>query len=267
MQYDIASRELMIISGQKILQRFLRRDLSAVHTIEELPTETVNIRRSDAPVKMTLLDGEERVVLVEYQTNWETGLPMRLVEYHARYWLRYRIPVDTLVFLIRPHKDAHASFENHALRFRYHLVKLWELPAAEFIHAEPPLLPFIPLMEDGDQYIHHAQDRIQASKLSDEEKTSLLTVLCIYTGVYDPARAREVLDRAGRLMFESPVYDWIKQEGVEEGREEGIEEGREQGRLETAQRMLERGIDLATVLDVTELSEDLLRQRGVLPAE
>ncbi len=114
-------------------------------------------------------------------------------------------------------------------------------------------------MKDGGRYIERASERIQhEADLSNDEKTSLLTVLCIYTGIHDPERAREILSKAGRLMIDSPVYDWIRQEGVEEGRAEG--------KLEDAQRMLERGIDLATVLDVTGLSEDTLRERGVLPA-
>ncbi len=261
MQYDIASKEFMQISGHEILQKFLQVRPSAIQTLDELPTETVNVRRSDAPVRMTLASGEERVVLVEYQTNWETGLPMRLVEYHARYWLRYRLPVDALVFLIRPHAGARDVYADHALRFRYHLVKLWELPAADYIDAGVSILPFIPLMQDGDQYVERARQRIQnEDNLSPDEKTSLLSVLYIYTGIHDPERAREIMRQAGPLMFESPVYDWIRQEGIEEGREEGIAEGK----LDTARRLLELGIDPATVIEATGLSAELLRERGVL---
>ena len=45
----------------------------------------------------------------------------------------------------------------------------------------------------------------------------------------------------------------------EEGREEGIEQGERLGKLETARKMLSRGMDIALIIDLTGLSEDEIK--------
>ena len=50
-----------------------------------------------------------------------------------------------------------------------------------------------------------------------------------------------------------------KEEGLKEGKEEGIKEGREEGArqksLDIAKRMLEKGIDIETISELTGLTE------------
>ncbi len=51
-----------------------------------------------------------------------------------------------------------------------------------------------------------------------------------------------------------------KEEGLKEGKEEGIKEGREEGAkqksFDIAKRMLEKGIDIETILELTSLTAE-----------
>ncbi|HEM6136845.1 TPA: hypothetical protein U2C13_000384 [Streptococcus suis] len=49
-----------------------------------------------------------------------------------------------------------------------------------------------------------------------------------------------------------------KEEGLAEGRLEGLAEGRLEGRLEVAQRLLNRGLDIEDVLEITGLTSEQL---------
>ena len=51
-----------------------------------------------------------------------------------------------------------------------------------------------------------------------------------------------------------------KEEGLAEGIEKGIEKGMNQRSLEIARKMLAKGMDVATVMEITGLSERLLQQ-------
>ena len=51
-----------------------------------------------------------------------------------------------------------------------------------------------------------------------------------------------------------------KEEGLAEGMEKGIEKGMNQRSLEIARKMLAKGMDVATVMEITGLSERLLQQ-------
>ena len=51
-----------------------------------------------------------------------------------------------------------------------------------------------------------------------------------------------------------------KEEGLAEGMEKGIEKGMNQRSLEIARKMLAKGMDAATVMEITGLSESQLKQ-------
>ncbi len=51
-----------------------------------------------------------------------------------------------------------------------------------------------------------------------------------------------------------------KEEGLAEGMEKGIEKGMSQRSLEIARTMLAKGMDAATVMEITGLSESQLKQ-------
>ena len=51
-----------------------------------------------------------------------------------------------------------------------------------------------------------------------------------------------------------------KEEGLAEGMEKGIEKGMNQRSLEIARKMLAKGMDLATVMEITGLAESQLLQ-------
>ncbi|ULH30891.1 hypothetical protein [Leptospira weilii] len=51
---------------------------------------------------------------------------------------------------------------------------------------------------------------------------------------------------------------------ISEGMRQGIEKGIEKGKLETAGKMLQKGIDLKTILEITGLTEQDLRDSDIL---
>lgn len=55
-----------------------------------------------------------------------------------------------------------------------------------------------------------------------------------------------------------------KQEGLLEGKQEGLREGELKGKLESARRMLDEGFKVDEILRITGLSEDDLRQAGLV---
>jgi predicted transposase/invertase (TIGR01784 family) len=54
--------------------------------------------------------------------------------------------------------------------------------------------------------------------------------------------------------------DTAKREGKEEGLAEGMKKGMEKRSLEIARKMLANGMDAATVMEITGLSESQLQQ-------
>jgi len=117
------------------------------------------------------------VVLVEHQTNWEMDLPLRLLEYRARYSRKYRLPVDTLVFLVLPHRHAYNTYADPEVLFTFRLVRLWELEAADFLEEDIRYLPLIPLMKNDLRFVEEIERRIVVDVKDRNEQAGLLAAL------------------------------------------------------------------------------------------
>jgi hypothetical protein len=85
--YDAAVKVILTHCRDAALNYFL--NLPVVESdILELPQETATLRRSDFPMRVRTEDGRVFVVLLEVQSRWERDLPLRLLEYDARYRLK-----------------------------------------------------------------------------------------------------------------------------------------------------------------------------------
>ena len=230
MRYDVAAKVVIQYGKESMLRRFVGIDPEEVDLLEELPQESVSLRRSDFPLWVKLKGGEERIILVEFQTRWERDVPLRLIEYTARYKLRYRIPVDSVVVLLRRREGLEEEYRDETIRFRYRLVRVWQMRGKDVLgEKEIWLYPFVPVMRSEERDIIAAEEEIYNSQLEREVKADLLTALAIFSGFRGQEMVRELIRRRRDIMIESPAYEIIKEEGIREGLQQGIQQGLQQG--------------------------------------
>ena len=218
MRYDIASKRLVEIGKEAILRWFLGIEVESAELIEELPKETVSLRRSDFPLLVRDKEGGERIVLMEFQTRWEPDLPLRILEYFARFKLKYRLPVFPVVLLFKRYGGVEEVYEDETIRMRLQVVRMWEIDGRELIESgEVALYPFVPLTSCEDEDVMEADRRIYSSDLERSVKSDLLTALAIFAGLRSEDLMRKLFERRRDIMIESPAYELIRREGFEEG--------------------------------------------------
>ncbi len=223
MQYDIAAKVIVDMGKEDLLRHFLGVDPATAELIEEIPQETASLRSSDFPLLVRTHDGSEQIVLVEFQTRWTVDAVWRMIDYASRFKLKYRLPVFPAMLLFREHPTASDVYRDECFEFRYHLVKLWEQPAREVLARRLyALFPFTPAMASTDAEVLAAEQALYESDLSRPAKAELLTAMSIFAGLRDAALARRLFERRRDLMIESPVYKWIRQEGLEEGLQRAV---------------------------------------------
>ena len=83
------------------------------------------------------------LVELEVQSAWEWEAPFRLLEYRCRHILRERL-TDALscVLLLRPSRVATDLLEDAEVRYRYRLVRVYELDAAPVVQT--PIVNLLP---------------------------------------------------------------------------------------------------------------------------
>lgn len=168
-----------------------------------------------------------------------------VVEYRCRHMLRHRVHEATsCILLLTPSALAIDHFADNEVAFGYHLIRVYELDAAEILsEGALCLLPLVPLMRGGIELTDSADRRIYGSSLPPAEKADMLTGMAILSGLVSRDLAATLIAKRRDLMIESYAYELIKQEGIQEGMEEGLTRGLKAGRREGLEQGLERGLE------------------------
>jgi hypothetical protein len=226
-QYDVAAKVLLENCRDELIRRFLGMDVAESVLLEELPQETVSLKRSDFPVQVTGRDGNSRIVALELQSWWNNDLPLHLLDYRTRYRLKYRLEVISCVVLLRPSSAATNRFSDNEVDFRFRLVRIPDFDAEEILREDIPcLLPFVPLMKNGPEHLLEADNRIYESPVPRSQKSDMLTSMAILSGLVSHDLTTQLIQRRRDIMIESPAYEIFRKEWMKEGLQEGLLKGR-----------------------------------------
>jgi len=240
--YDIAVKVILSHCRETALEYFLNLPVQWSEILE-LPQETPSVRRADFPIRVRTTDGEDLVVLLEVQSQWEPEVPLRLLEYDARYRLKTGLSVVPAVMLLRHAPSALDHFQDRYLSYRFHLLSLATLDARDIVATgKPCLMPFVGLMKGGAKLLGDAENILYQSDLSRSQKADLLTGMALLAGLVSPEFPRKLFERRKDIMMESAAYEMIKKEGYEEGIQRGLEQGLQQGLEKGLQQGLEKGL-------------------------
>jgi len=213
-QYDIAAKALIDACRDDIIRYLMDLPVSNSRLMDPLPQETVSMKRSDYPIMITDDAGREQLIVIEIHTEWRRAVPLNLLDYRVRYLLKHDVEAITCVLLLRPSGSATDRYEDREVRFRYRLVKIYELDARAIV-SEGPLcmLPFVPLMKGGAEHLDEAETLIYGSERTRPEKADMLTSMAILSGLISADIPARLISRRKDIMIESAAYDIIKKEG------------------------------------------------------
>jgi hypothetical protein len=239
MEYDITAKVLIERSHREILQHFLGLPVVESTLLEPLPQQTATLRSSDFPLLVTDERGQRSLVVLEVQSEWEWESPFRLLEYRCRHILHERL-TDALscVLLLRPSRVASDLLEDAEVRYRYRLVRVYELDAAPVVQTPiVNLLAFVPVMRGGVELTDTAERLVYESPLPSSEKADMLTGMAFLAGLVSKELTQHLILRRRDLMIQSAAYEIIKEiegrEGEARGEVRGEVKGLAEATLET----------------------------------
>ncbi|WP_022854073.1 RpnC/YadD family protein [Thermodesulfatator atlanticus] len=249
MYYDIASKVILSHCKEPFLSYFCKLPVEKALLVDPRPQETPFLRRSDFVLKAILADGSEMLVLLEFLSSWKDEIPLRTLECRIRHVLQENLPVKTFVILFVPSSKVKDFYQDEEVHFKFNLVKLYEVSAAEVLEKGPEcLLPFLPLFKDGENFIDEAEQKIYQADIPRQSKADLLTGMAILGGLVSQEIPLKLIQRRRDLMIQSAAYEIIKREGYEEGLKEGIQKGIEQGMQQGIRQGLLEAIELGLKL-------------------
>jgi hypothetical protein len=133
------------------------------------------------------------------------------------------------------------------LRFRYRVIRVWELPVETVLSAGPSVLPLAPISDVRRDRLPAVIERMEerfATQADPSKIGELWTATRVLMGLrYDEVFTDQLLQGV-RAMKESVTYQAIVKEGIQKGRQEGLQEGRQEGKVQEARQILLRiGVD------------------------
>jgi len=204
---------------------------------------------------LILEQSEDLVLHLEFQTEPDETMGFRMLDYRVRVYRRFpNKTMHQVVIYLKKTKSAlvyQDSFQFGETIHRYRVIRLWEQSSEVFLKS-PGLLPLAVLTQGKEPTIRLREvaqglDTIENQRV----RANLMAATAVFAGlVMEPEMIKTILRRD--IMKESAFYQEILLEGRLEGEREG--------RLKVGQQLLQLGMSLAQVAQVTGLSEEELRQ-------
>jgi hypothetical protein len=207
------------------LVRVIDADLSAT-----VSTSTDKVIRVDDP--------EPWLVLVELQAAWDGDLPFDLLRRYGLLKHRHRLPVSCVVVLLRPEANTSAMTGTFAQpdrlgrnwSFPFHVVRVWETPAATFLRGPLALIPLAPVANvdqtDVPSVLSEVKGRAYREATRSHADTLWAAAIQLLALRYDEDSINRWEDVMATLdISKTPLANMFRKEGRVEGRVEEAREG------------------------------------------
>ena len=209
---------------------------SEVKVGDSLNTEhiTVRVHHSDMTFHIELPD-EDAILHIEAQTDdsRQRPMPLRMLAYSSVLSLEHEKNVYSTVLYFRPpagRRDTGIYEYGHPERggglFKYNVIRMYELEGEAFLDPEAlGLLPFTALMKPpadltAAAWIQRCVQTTRQVSVDKETRGTLLFALSLFGSLVHPLELfQNPITEA--LMQESPFYERVLQQGVEQGIAQG----------------------------------------------
>lgn len=252
---------------------------SDVEVGEKLSTEqpTVKVHHSDLTFKVRLRN-EDAVLHIEAQTDdsRRKPMPLRMLAYASFLGLEYELPVYSTVLYFRPgsgRRDPgfyeYGNADQGSLRFRYNVIRLYELEGEAFLDTSSiGLLPFTALMKppagmDSESWVQRCVSATRAAPVDADVRATLLFGLSIFGSL---AHNVELFHKfiSEEVLMESPFYEEV----IKRWLEQGIERGAREATIENTLAVVTERFPFADIVALKSRLEgisdiDRLKQLGV----
>ncbi|UBF27781.1 Rpn family recombination-promoting nuclease/putative transposase [Kovacikia minuta CCNUW1] len=231
-------------------------------TLTELSPSELSLEpiRADA---LILLQSDEVVLHLEFQTQPKSDIPFRLIDYRLRVYRRFpQKRMRQVVIYLQPTTSnlvQQTTFVLETTRHEFEVIRLWEQPTHAFLHT-PGLLPFAVLSQTNDRLSTLQQVAQQINQITDSRtQSNVAASTFILAGLVLEAESIQRILRRD-IMQESVTYQLLQAEAKAEGRAEGRAEGSQEALRQVAMNLLREGMEIAVAARVTDLSIEQVQQ-------
>jgi hypothetical protein len=197
--------------------------------IELAETVLKQTRYADATAYATLKSPEgaeaEVIVHIEFQTDADDTMPVRMAGYIGRLIDMYRRPIHASVIYLRPQEINDPGMYEYTFPNRfvaeYNVIKIWDFDG-EYILAKRilGLLPFVPLMQpegvSDEEWLGKCVRTIEEAVPNEQDRKDLLVSTSILAGLVHDINFVQTFIPEEIMRESSVVKEIIKKERIQD---------------------------------------------------
>ena len=159
-------------------------------------------------------------IQIEFQGNVDPIFELRLLQYRTALRLRWLVPFTSVAVLLRPFAR-HNSLRGRYLEpgvdgkvevsFRYRVIRIWQIPAEQFLSGSLATLPFAPVARTSRRNLPAVVRRLEerlASEATPVEADFLRTATHILMGLRYPKEFVQMI-MSHDILEQSSTYQGI----------------------------------------------------------
>ncbi len=210
-----------------------------VPDVEYLDTLNVEVVRTPLRVDRVYLvrhKGRKKIVHFEFESGPNNDMAPRLLDYHAYFYRKYKLPVLSMIVYPFPSKMAEsplqeADEDHNILIFHFQVFPLWQLKAEQYVHEHAVVMyALLPTMEGANApLLHKAIDEMvqyyqgDDTKLAQEFSWMGIVLRRVRTMPRDDKREiQERLNMWDDLVEKDPKMRKMRKESETKGLAEGL---------------------------------------------
>ena len=165
------------------------------------------------------------VVHIEFQTDADDTMPIRMAGYIGRLIDMYRCPIHASVIYLRPQEISDPgiyqyTFPNKCV-LMYNVIRIWELDGEELLAKRIlGLLPFTPLMQpesvSDEEWLGKCVRTIEESVPGEQDKKDLLASTSVLAGLVHDIHFVQTFIPEEIMRQSSVVRELIRKKGIQD---------------------------------------------------
>src|SRR5690625_5215071 len=228
------------------------------------------------------------IIHIELQNYQQKDFNKRMYHYHCLLYTEHKKAVLPIALLSydAPGYTEHFNLnisDEEIVRFNYYPVHLKSLYWKDFSDNDNPVTAVLMSHMTYDEHDklnlkYNFFEILQRLNLSEED----INFLYRFSDVYLPLSKKEVELLMAKLKKDDDTFDLSKlpdsfveygksvgrKEGLKEGMKKGMKEGKKEGKkegwaennIQIAKRMLDKGLSIDLIMEITELTKDKIRE-------
>jgi hypothetical protein len=226
--FDATLKDLLAPAPAEFVSAF------GLPTIRPIVSLNVDLSTISAATDVAIGFGDplQELVDINFQSGPDTDIASRCHLYNAALHFRFKVPVRTLLILLRPKADSgniQGSLTYQAgqsgVEFRYEVVRMWQQPIERFLMGGIHLLPLatlckLPGEHPLDEALRDVVREIDARLLQTNDRAQavrLMTAAFILTGLRVRREMLRPIFDGVRIMHETVAWDYYLEEGCIQG--------------------------------------------------